>query len=142
MMTRDAIRAFFADRQVEWKRHDADALARAYTEDGDVWSPMFGALKGRAAIGEAFHALFKVFPDWDLRIEDLLIDEDRVAQIFAVSATHVGEFMGLAGTNRRFEIHGVRLCTMADGLIRAERRLYDFTALLIQVGAIRSKPAD
>jgi steroid delta-isomerase-like uncharacterized protein len=142
MMTRDAIRAFFADRQVEWKRRDADALARSYAEDCDVFSPMFGALKGRAAIGEAFHSLFKIFPDWDLRIEDLLIDDDRVAQIFAVGATHVGEFMGLAGTNRRFEIHGVRLCTMADGLIRSERRLYDFTALLIQVGAIRSKPAD
>ncbi|HEY7476080.1 MAG TPA: ester cyclase [Vicinamibacterales bacterium] len=142
MMTRDAIRAFFADRQVEWKRRDADALARSYTEDCDVFSPMFGALKGRAAISEAFHSLFKIFPDWDLRIEDLLIDDDRVAQIFAVGATHVGEFMGLAGTNRRFEIHGVRLCTMADGLIRSERRLYDFTALLIQVGAIRSKPAD
>jgi steroid delta-isomerase-like uncharacterized protein len=141
MMTRDAIRAFFADRQVEWKRRDADALAKGYTEDSDVFSPMFGALHGREAIGEAYHALFKIFPDWDLRIEDLLIDDDRVAQIFAVNATHVGEFMGLPGTNRRFEIHGVRLCTMGDGLIRSERRLYDFTALLIQVGAIRSKPA-
>lgn len=141
-MTRDAIRAFFADRQLEWKRRDADALANGYTEDGEVFSPMFGDLSGRQAIGDAYRSLFTVFPDWDLRSEDLLIDEDRVAQIFSVSATHVGEFMGLAGTNRRFEIHGVRLCTMGDGLIRAERRLYDFTSLLIQVGAIRSKPAN
>ncbi|HYN06661.1 MAG TPA: ester cyclase [Vicinamibacterales bacterium] len=140
-MTRDAIRAFFADRQVEWKRRDADALAKSYTEDSEVFSPMFGNLSGRPAIGEAYHSLFKIFPDWDLRIEDLLIDNDRVAQIFAVSATHVGEFMGLPGTNRRFEIHGVRLCTMTDGLISSERRLYDFTSLLIQLGAIRSKPA-
>lgn len=141
-MTRDAIRAFFADRQVEWKRRDAKALANGYTEDSEVFSPMFGNLSGREAICEAYRALFTVFPDWDLRIEDLLIDEDRVAQIFVVSATHVGEFMGIAGTNRRFELHGVRLCTMGDGLIRSERRLYDFTALLIQVGAIRSKPAN
>ena len=142
-MTRDAIRAFFADRQVDWKKRDADALARGYTEDSKVFSPMFGNLSGRTAICDAYRSLFTVFPDWDLRIEDLLIDEDRVAQIFAVNATHVGEFMGIAGTNRRFEIHGVRLCTMADvGLIRAEQRLYDFTSLLIQVGALRSKPAN
>ncbi|HEX7779378.1 MAG TPA: ester cyclase [Vicinamibacterales bacterium] len=140
-MTRDAIRAFFADRQVEWKRRDADALAKGYVEDCEVYSPMFGSLKGRPAVGEAYRSLFKIFPDWDLRIEDLLIDDDRVAQIFAVNATHVGEFMGLPGTNRRFEIHGVRLCTMGDGVIRTERRLYDFTSLLIQVGALRSKPA-
>jgi C-1 hydroxylase len=141
-MTRDAIRAFFADRQVEWKRRDADALANGYTEDSFVYSPMFGNLHGRQQIGDAYRSLFKVFPDWDLRLEDLLIDEDRVAQIFAVNATHVGEFMGLPGTNRRFEIHGVRLCTMTDGgLIKHERRLYDFTSLLIQVGVLRSKPA-
>jgi steroid delta-isomerase-like uncharacterized protein len=141
-MTRDAIRAFFADRQVEWKRRDADALAKGYTEHCEVYSPMFGNLRGRQQIGEAFHSLFRVFPDWDLRLEDLLIDEHRVAQIFAVTATHVGEFMGLPGTNRRFEIHGVRLCTMTeDGLIQHERRLYDFTSLLIQVGVLRSKPA-
>jgi steroid delta-isomerase-like uncharacterized protein len=140
-MTRDAIRAFFADRQIEWKRRDAEALAHGYTEDSYVHSPMFGNLHGRKQISDAYHALFKTFPDWDLKIEDLLIDEDRVAQLFAVHATHVGEFMGLPGTNRRFEIHGVRLCTMGDGLITEERRLYDFTSLLIQVGILRSKPA-
>ena len=51
-MTRDAIRAFFADRQVEWKRRDADALAKGYVEDCEVYSPMFGSLKGRPAVGE------------------------------------------------------------------------------------------
>jgi steroid delta-isomerase-like uncharacterized protein len=140
-MTRDAIRAFFADRQVEWKRRDAEALARGYAENADVVSPMFGSLHGRTAIGDSYRSVFKIFPDWDLRIEDLLIDEDRVAQVFAVTATHVGEFMGLPGTNRRFEIHGVMLCTIANGLIASERRLYDFTSLLIQVGVLRSKPA-
>ena len=49
--------------------------------------------------------------------------------------------MGLAGTNRRFRIQGVRLYDMKAGLIQTERRLYDFTGLLIQVGVLRSKPA-
>ena len=141
MMTRDAIRAFFADRQVEWKRRDADALAKGYTEDSDVFSPMFGALHGREAIGEAYHALFKIFPDWDLRIEDLLIDDDRVAQIFAVNATHVGEFMGLPGTNRRIDFRGARLLHLNGELIQRERRIYDFTGILVQVGVLRAKPA-
>jgi predicted ester cyclase len=141
-MSPDDIRAFFADRQSDWQRRDPDALARCYSENSEVFSPMFGALRGRVAIADSYRALFAVFPDWDLRTEDLLIDDDRAAQIFSVNATHVGEFMGLPGTNRRFEIHGVRLCVMGDGIIHAERRLYDFTSLLIQVGAMRSKPAN
>ena len=49
--------------------------------------------------------------------------------------------MGLPGSNRRFKIQGVRLFTMADGLVQHERRMYDFTGLLIQVGVLRGKPA-
>ena len=140
-MTREQIVAVTQAMQRAWNAKDPVALATLHADDGVVYSPMFGNLKGRPAVGEAYRSLFKIFPDWDLRIEDLLIDDDRVAQIFAVNATHVGDFMGLPGTNRRFEIHGVRLCTMGDGFIHTERRLYDFTSLLIQVGALRSKPA-
>jgi hypothetical protein len=30
---------------------------------------------------------------------------------------------------------------MQDGFIARERRIYDFTGLLVQVGAIKAKPA-
>jgi hypothetical protein len=30
---------------------------------------------------------------------------------------------------------------MRDGLIARERRIYDFTGMLLQVGAIKAKPA-
>ena len=49
--------------------------------------------------------------------------------------------MGLAATHRRCQIEGVRLYEMKDGLIQSERRLYDFTGLLIQVGVLKSRPA-
>ena len=63
-----------------------------------------------------------------------------MAEPFTVSATHVGEFMGLAGCGRRFEIQGVQLFEMREGLIARERRYYDFTGMLIQLGVLRSKP--
>jgi hypothetical protein len=31
--------------------------------------------------------------------------------------------------------------TFADGLIAHERRIYDFTGLLLQIGVLRAKPA-
>jgi steroid delta-isomerase-like uncharacterized protein len=110
--------------------------------DAVVESPMFGRLQGRPAIRDSFEQLFVTFPDWDLRMQDLLVEGDRVALIATVTASHVGEFMGIPGTNRRFQIQGVRQFELtSDGLIRYERRLYDFTALLVQVGVLRAKPA-
>jgi predicted ester cyclase len=140
-MTRQEIVDFFEKRQSRWSARNPDDLAKGHAEDGTVVSPMFGTLRGRKAIGDSYRSLFTVFPDWDLSGEDLLIDGQRVAQVFSVTATHVGDFMGLAGTNRRFQIVGVRLFEMDGGLIQHERRLYDFTGLLIQVGVLRGKPA-
>jgi predicted ester cyclase len=51
-----------------------------------------------------------------------VIDGDRVARSFTAQATHVGEFMGLAGTGRRFAIQGVLVipkensCAAATGV--------------------------
>ena len=140
-MTRQETTAFFADRQVRWNAHDAQALADGHAQEGTVQSPMHGTRRGRHAIADSYAALFSAFPDWQFTSDDLLVDGDRVAQVFSAEATHVGDFMGLAGTNRRFRIQGVRIYDMADGLIQTERRLYDFTSLLIQIGVLRSKPA-
>jgi predicted ester cyclase len=140
-MTREEILEFFADRESLWRSRNYEGLAMGHAEDGTVVSPMFGTLRGRQAIGEAYRQLWMVFPDWDLTADEVLVDGARVAQPFSVSATHVGEFMGLAGTNRRFQIQGVRLFEMGNGLVQHERRLYDFTGLLIQVGVLRGKPA-
>lgn len=140
-MTRQEISAFFADRQARWDAHDAEALAADHADDGSVQSPMHGTRRGRHAIAGSYRALFEAFPDWKFVGDELIIDGDRVAQAFSAEATHVGDFMGLAGTNRRFRIQGVRIYDMAGGQIQAERRLYDFTSLLIQIGVLRSKPA-
>jgi predicted ester cyclase len=140
-MTRQDIETFFSERTEAWRTLDTGRLAAGHTERGTIESPMFGHIQGRPRIAETYHALFATFPDWDYQGEDLLIDHDRVAQPFSATATHVGTFMGLAGSNRRFKIQGVRLFTMADGLVQHERRVYDFTALLIQIGVLRGKPA-
>jgi predicted ester cyclase len=140
-MTRTEIETFFEARNHQWQARDAAGLAASHAERSSLDSPMFGHREGRAAIGLAYRQLFDIFPDWNYQGEPLLIDGDRVAQPFMVNATHVGMFLGHPGTNRQFRIQGVRLFTMADGMIQHERRLYDFTGLLIQIGVLKSKPA-
>jgi len=138
-MTREKIVELFAARQARWNARDAVGLSRDYADDAVVESPMFGELRGREKIGDSYQVLFRTFPDWQFTAGTPLVDGDRVALPFSATATHVGEFLGLPGTNRHFKIQGVRLFELADSRILHERRLYDFTGLLIQVGVLKGK---
>ncbi len=139
-MTPEQIREFFATQQRHWRERDAAALAEGHTADGTIISPIFRTVTGARDIAVSYTTLFDIFPDWEWVGEDLLIDGDRVAQPFSAAATHEGDFMGLPGSGKRFNIQGVRLFTMRDGRIAHERRYYDFTGLLIQLGVLKSKP--
>ena len=48
--------------------------------------------------------------------------------------------MGLAPTDKRFRFRLVYLIEVKDGQIVRERRIYDFTGLLVQVGVLKAKP--
>ena len=139
-MTREDVATFFGARQLSWRARDARALASGHAVDGRVSSPMWRELHGRDAILESYRQLFETFPDWEFHGEAMLIDGCRVAQSFSATATLEGEFMGLPPTHKRCQIEGVRLYEMKDGLIQTERRLYDYTGLLIQVGLLKSRP--
>jgi steroid delta-isomerase-like uncharacterized protein len=139
-MTADEIREFFTRQDAHWRSRSAEGLADGHAADGTLISPIFRTVSGARAIAVSYTTLFDIFPDWDYQGEDLLIDGDRVAQPFTATATHRGEFMGLAGTGKRFTIQGVRLFTMRDGRIAHERRYYDFTGLLLQIGILKTKP--
>ena len=132
---------FFAEQQKEWDARDADALARRHTPDGTVVSPIFRTVRGTDEILGSYRLLFTTFPDWQYTSQKLLVDGNWIAEQFRVHATHSAEFMGLSGSGRKFDIEGMRLFEMKDGLIAYERRFYDFTALLIQLGVLRGKPA-
>lgn len=136
-----SIHSLMGERSQAWKRRDAAALAAGYADDAVVTSPMFPRAEGRAAIQRSFESLFRVFPDWEIEAEEPCISGQRVMQPCRVRATQRGEFMGLPGTGRRMEFECVLIFDFEDGLIVRERRIYDFTGVLIQLGVLRGKPA-
>ena len=137
------LRALFEQRAQAWAQRDAAALAAGYADDAVVTSPMFPQAEGRPAIEKSFAALFRVFPDWDMTFEPLCVDADntRVMQACHVRATQRGDFMGIAASGKRVDFECVLIMSVRDGLITQERRVYDFTGVLIQLGVLRSKPA-
>jgi steroid delta-isomerase-like uncharacterized protein len=132
-----------ARRYVEaWQDRDPAAIAQYHASDCVAESPIYATLRGRKAIEDAARAFFTSFPDAALTIDAVVVDAPRIAIFTTVNATHVNEFFGMPGTNRHIEFRNARLLEIdADRLIAYERRIYDFTGLLVQVGILRAKPA-
>jgi predicted ester cyclase len=104
------------------------------------WSPTGGVLEGRAEIERVYRLWISAFPDAVMDHDDVLIDGNRAVLIARLRGTHSGDFFGLAPTGRHMEVQVALLLTVADGLVVAERRIYDFTGVLVQVGVLKAKP--
>ena len=140
-MTRGEISKVFARRDEAYRRHDFAALAADYTEDGEVESPIGGHVKGRRAIQNISIGWFSSFPDVEFISEHLLIDGNKAVQLLKMVGTQKGDFCGLPPTGKRFEVHCAFLYLFAGNKIAHETRIYDFTAMLLQLGVLKAKPA-
>jgi len=138
----DPVTVVLKAHQDAWEARSPEALTRTHHEDGVIVSPLFRTVRGRPAIRQTYEHLFAIFPDWHYQPRQAVVQDSRVAQAFVVQATHSGNFMGLAGTGRRVEIEGVCFFEFSDGLIAHERRYYDFTGMLIQLGVLKAKPVE
>jgi steroid delta-isomerase-like uncharacterized protein len=140
-MTREEIVALFARRDDAWQRGDVDALTATHAEAGVAYSPMQGKLEGRERIRKVYRDWFSAFPGLTFVTDALLVDGHTVAQFFTVSGTHQGPFGGIPATGRKFQITGAWLYMLSDkGEIVEDRRVYDVTHMLVQLGALRTKP--
>ena len=140
-MERQDITALFARRHESWNRLDAAALASDHAEDGVVDSPLAGGTAiGREAIQKLYGTYFRAFTDLRLDEDELLIDGGRVVLVGRVSGTDTGGFMGMPPTGRPVSVPIVFFYELRDRLIVRERRVYDFTGLLVQVGVLKAKP--
>ena len=140
-MSRDEIEALITRRQAIWTARDAAGLAATHTENGTVISPFGGVQEGRDEIERIYRLWFAAFPDIVLHRDDLLIDGDCAVLVGRMAATHAGDFFGLAPSGRHFEAQIAFVLKFTDGAVREERRIYDFTGLLVQVGVLKAKPS-
>lgn len=139
-MTRDEIDGFLSRHAQGWIDREPDALAEQYAEDAVVESLTHGRLTTRDAIRAAYRTWFDAFPDLTFIRDDLIVEGDRAAVFFTSTGTHLKPFASIPATGRHMEIHGVFVMTFRDGLIAHEKRFYDSTSLMVQLGVIKPKP--
>ena len=140
-MTRSEISEFFAKRNQAWQDHDAEALATGHAEDGAIESPLWGNINGRSAIHKSYAEWYTIFPDAEYHEEYLLIDGDQAAQFVKISGTQQRDLCGFPATGKRMQFLEVSLYFFSEGTISREIRTYDFTGFLVQLGALKARPA-
>ena len=140
-MTRDQIVDLFDKRMNAMNEHDVETFADFYAEDAVVESPLGGTHQGRSAIAAVVAAFLGALSDATFTQDELIIDGDQVVQVLALSGTDTGGFMGMAPSGKPALLPMVGVCRVADGLITHERRIYDFTGMLVQIGVLKAKPA-
>ena len=140
-MTREDVVALLARRDAAWRRRDAAALAADHSRDGIVVSPTGGVLEGREQIERIYRVWFTAFPDLVYDTTDVVIDGNTVVLVADISGTHAGDFFGLAPTGRHVQVGSAFVYKLHDCEIAHERRILDFTGVLVQVGVLKTKPA-
>jgi predicted ester cyclase len=139
-MTRTEIIALFQRRLEAYEDLDAKALAADYTDASVIESPSFGVHTGRDA-EKALGAIFDAFLDLTMTIDNLVIDGDIVVTILGFEGTHMRPLLGFEPTGKHFRMSAAFVHRLKDRKIIHERRIYDFTGLLVQIGVLKARPA-
>jgi steroid delta-isomerase-like uncharacterized protein len=76
----------------------------------------------------------KAFPDMQAKLEDMLVEGDKIACRWTATATHKGEFMGMPPTNKQVTITGLHIDRIAGGKIVETWNYSDMMGVMQQLG--------
>jgi len=138
-MTKESILAVIAHWESAFAARNLKGLVDLYAKDAILESPVAGSISGREAVTKATLALLSAFPDAKYTLEPPIIDGERASIAAVVEGTHVGTFLGIPPTGRPFRLSLVFLLEFRDDQIVRDRRVYDFTGWLVQLGVLRTK---
>ena len=93
-------------------------------------------IAGREAFRGFWRDFRATFPDIRIKIEDALADGDREMVRCTIYATHRGDGIGLAATNRPVKFCGMVLARVRNGQLVEVWDSWDFLGMYTQLGAM------
>jgi steroid delta-isomerase-like uncharacterized protein len=111
----DVVDEIFAS---DYVRHDPSALL------GDV---------GREEYKQVFTNLHRAFPDAQWKMEDLLVDGDKVIARWTFTGTHKGQFFNILPSGRKFTYPIIAIYRIADGKIAEDWHIFHALGLWQQL---------
>jgi steroid delta-isomerase-like uncharacterized protein len=76
------------------------------------------------------------FPDIQWSLDELILDEDKVAARFTMIGTHQGAFFGVPPTGKPIRVKAINIYHFSNGQIVEEYGQPDLLGLMQQIGAL------
>jgi steroid delta-isomerase-like uncharacterized protein len=83
----------------------------------------------------------EAFPDWNSTFDELVAEDDHVAERWTGRGTHRGEFQGIAATGRQVAVPGTVFYRIDGGKIAEFRGQFDRMEMLEQLGSAAMPPS-
>lgn len=96
--------------------------------------------QGHRTIAQRARTLLNAFDPLRIQIERLIVQGDSSITYWIVEKKHVGEFLGIAPTDRWVKLRGNSLAVFRDGLIIEARDHWDVQDLVQQLTGNPSRP--
>ncbi|MBA2504668.1 MAG: ester cyclase, partial [Thermoleophilaceae bacterium] len=129
----DVGRSYFAAAAAR----DPAAMAAHWHEDGVDDFTISGPLRGPGEVRGFFEDVFTAIPDFDMRVERMIEEDDRAAVAWRGTG-HLsgGPFQGIAPTGAFVEQRGLDVLEVENGLIRTNTAYADGLTMARQFGLL------
>lgn len=120
-----------------WNKGRAEAIDEMFAPEAvahGLTDQAGNELRGPEAFKPFFQSFRNAFPDIQVSVEDAITEGDKIAARCVVKATHTGEGVGLAPTDRQVEFNGICIVRVKDGKIAEAWNTFDFRTMFQQLG--------
>lgn len=136
---KDVVRRYFTEA---WNNRDVAVVDDLFVEDYVIHQGGQTIPVGRQALKDGILAIRSAFPDFNMRIDHVIAEDDLVAAFLTNEGTHNGELMipdlgrSLPATGRRVLFTETALFRFTDGRIAEGWYTSDRFAMLRGLGAV------
>ncbi|MEM7196003.1 MAG: ester cyclase [Pseudomonadota bacterium] len=110
-------------------------FSKNFVDHSQILGSMFQNIDG---LKRGYTDMLAAFPDFHVTINEQIGEGNKVVTHKTITATHAGEFRGIAATHRQVEFQVIDIFTINDGLISECWFLFEEYKLMQQIGAIDS----
>jgi steroid delta-isomerase-like uncharacterized protein len=121
--------------QGAFNAHDVDAALAFCTEDSYYENVPAGfRIEGLEDLAAFWESFFSACPDFEVGLDEQAYGQDTAVAWGSMRGTHLGEFMGVQGTGRRFEVPMVCIVGFRRGFVASDRAYFDLASVCDQLG--------
>ncbi len=126
-----------------WNEGNLDLIDELYSSEiVGHWVDIFEDIVGIDAYKEYVKNTRTIYPDFNVKIKELIIKDDRIVNRWTLTGTNTGPYFELPPTNKKVQISGITIIKVVNGKIAEEWFFYNYAAALRQLGFTFTPPQE